>query len=103
MQHGATRPGLLAPGGGVERLFNSFWVRLALSLLILASLLPHPDDDLTDLGFLAIFGVELGLRVALFRRRAPDADDDARARRRRALAWLYLALDLVALLTFVPW
>lgn len=87
----------------VERALQALWVRVLLSLLILASLLPHPADDVTDLVFLAIFGLELALRVLVFVRTRASDDDDPRTRRRRALTWLSLTLDLVALLTFVPW
>lgn len=84
-----------------ERALNALWVRVALSLLILASLLPHADDALTDLVFLAIFGVELALRAVVIHARRGERD--VRATRRRALSVASLVIDLVALLTFVPW
>lgn len=87
----------------VERALHSFWVRVLLSLLILASLLPHPSDHLTDLLFLVVFGLELALRVAVFVNPPPDEADGARYTRRRALTAVSLVLDFVALLTFVPW
>lgn len=87
----------------VERALQALWVRVLLSLLILASLLPHPADHVSDLVFLAIFGLELTLRVAVFVRRRRGDQDDLRTTRRRALTALSLVIDLVALLTFVPW
>ncbi len=87
----------------IERTLQALWVRVLLSLLILASLVPHPADHVTDLVFLAIFGIELALRVLVFVCRGRFAEDDARTRRRRALTVMSLAVDLVALMTFVPW
>jgi len=86
----------------IEHALRALWVRVLLSLLILASLLPHAADDVTDLVFLAVFGLEFALRVVVFRHARSD-DDDPRITRRRALTALSLTMDLVALLTFVPW
>jgi len=85
----------------IERALQSVGVRALLSVLILASLVPHPDDHLTDLLFLGVFGLELTLRlVVLVRRRGAR---DVRTTRQRALSGVFLALDLLALSTFVPW
>ncbi|MCC6621200.1 MAG: hypothetical protein IT385_08095, partial [Deltaproteobacteria bacterium] len=97
-------PGLLANSWSerIGALLERFDVRVALSLAILASLVPHRHEATTDLIFLGLFGLELALRViALIGARRGD-EPDVRATRRGLRAWLLLALDVVALLTFVP-
>ncbi len=87
-----------------ERVLDSYWSRLVLSLLIIASVLPEaaqralfPDlaVDHLDTIFLAIFGLELLARFAVFVRKW-------RQRRADAGETLLLVLDLVAVLSFLP-
>ncbi len=82
-----------------EHWLDSVGVRLALSALILTSLLPAMI--LRDLGnwpgplFLTVFASEFALRSALSAHRA-------RRRRLRASEFLVLCLDFLALLSFLP-
>jgi hypothetical protein len=78
---------------------------VSLSLLIIASLVPHPRDDLTDIGFLVVFGVEFILRGLVFlgAMRAATPDSGATRVRRNALGAFLLVLDLLAVLSFLPW
>ena len=87
-----------------ERLLDSYWLRLCLSLLIIASVLPEtaqlalfPDFAVgrTDPLFLAIFGLEFLARLAVFIRRWRD-------RRAAAGEMMLLILDLLAVLSFLP-
>ncbi len=90
-------------GEAIARALDRLWVRIALSVLILASLVPHPSDTLSDLVFLAIFGVELALRVIAFVKAPRAHEREAGATRRRFWAGLALVVDFIALMTFVPW
>ncbi|MGK3958978.1 hypothetical protein WMF38_38715 [Sorangium sp. So ce118] len=83
-------PLLLRLAGGLE----TRPVKLALSLLILVSVLPIQglEDELRPY-FLGIFGVELLLRAALLGQRARD---------RSRLDVLLFAFDIVAWLSFLP-
>jgi hypothetical protein len=87
-----------------ERLLDSYGTRLALTALIIISVLPDsagrpfiPDlrIDRFDPLFLLVFGVELVARIAVYARKW---------RRQRASRGelLLLALDLVAVLSFLP-
>ncbi len=87
-----------------ERLLDSYWLRLALSLLIIVSVLPlaaqltlFPDvaAGRLDPFFLAIFGLEFAARLAVFVRKW-------RERRAGAGELLLLLLDLLAVLSFLP-
>ncbi|WP_437687371.1 hypothetical protein [Sorangium sp. So ce176] len=85
------RPSLLLRlAGGLE----TRPVKLALSLLILVSVLPIQglEDELRPY-FLAIFGVELVLRASLLRERERD---------RSRLDVLLFAFDVIAWLSFLP-
>ncbi|WP_438024258.1 hypothetical protein [Sorangium sp. So ce233] len=87
----APRPSLLLRlAGGLE----TRPVKLALSLLILVSVLPIQglEDELRPY-FLGIFGVELLLRAALLRERGRD---------RSRLDVLLFAFDVIAWLSFLP-
>lgn len=78
-------------------------MRVTLSLLILASLVPHPAESVTDLVFFVVFGLELSLRVVVLVQRRRSQHRDVRTTRRRALSTISLVIDLVALMSFVPW
>ncbi len=87
-----------------ERLLDSYWLRLGLSLLIIASVLPEtaqqallPDAAVGRLDpfFLAIFGLEFLARLAVFIRRWRD-------RRAAVGELLLLILDLLAVISFLP-
>jgi len=88
----------------VERLLRAYGTRLLLSFLIVVSVLPAsalgalvPPRMVPhlDLIFLALFGPEFLLRVAMWMRRRRDG---------RAGPWepLFLAADLLALTSFLP-
>ena len=96
-----------------ERFLEQFWVRLALSLAIIFSLVPAAFVDSLDVLFLALFGGEFVLRVwAVAFARPRDVEgalglhhvsDVPSVRRRRHLwAWLLLLVDLIALASFLP-
>jgi hypothetical protein len=89
----------------IDALFSRLWVRIALSVLILVSLLPHEAEPVSDLVFFVVFGAELGLRVYVLvaRLRAPRDVSRARSARKTAVSIILLAFDLLALLSFVPW
>lgn len=93
--------GAIDRAGRIDRALRSVGVRVLLSVLILASLVPHPEDHLTDLVFLAVFGLELALRLFVLVRRRGTAD--VQSSRQRALSGALLVLDVLALSTFVPW
>ncbi len=87
-----------------ERLLDSYWLRLGLSLLIIVSVLPETAQRtlLPDLAvgrldplFLTVFGLEFLARLAVFARRW-------RERRAAAGEMLLLILDLLAVLSFLP-
>lgn len=97
----ATRSGRWERGLG-ERLlaldhwFDSTGVRLLLSTLILVSLLPLQVVDTLRNAFLAIFAVEVSLRAGILVARS-------RVRGERYLSEaLFLGLDLLATLSFLP-
>ncbi|MGK4002117.1 hypothetical protein WMF31_05800 [Sorangium sp. So ce1036] len=69
-------------------------VKAALSILILASVLPAPDlEDALRPYFLGIFGAELLLRAVLLRRLGPE---------RPRLDVFLFAVDVIAWLSFLP-
>ncbi|MCB9736422.1 MAG: hypothetical protein H6745_27890 [Deltaproteobacteria bacterium] len=80
-----------------------FSVRLVLSVLIVASLIPTGATATTDPFFLALFSVELGLRVLIVagEARASETTEIQHARGRLG-AVAFLVIDLVALLSFLP-
>ncbi|TNF31304.1 MAG: hypothetical protein EP329_12560 [Deltaproteobacteria bacterium] len=86
-------------------------VRLVLSALIVLSLVPLGDVHGADGVFLVVFGVEFCLRVVAFFAGSPGPGEEGRAggeseaarTRRRIGAALFLLVDLLALLSFVPW
>jgi hypothetical protein len=87
----------------IERALESYAVRVVLSLLIVVSVLPPETHTAQALGdetvrnwfFFAVFGIEFGLRVAIHVRN--------RASRSGIGEPLLLVLDLVAVLSFLPW
>ncbi|MBL8784021.1 MAG: hypothetical protein JNJ59_03880 [Deltaproteobacteria bacterium] len=88
----------------LEQRLQGFGARVLLSVLILLSLLPHPGDQVTDLVFLVVFGIELTIRAVAFMARGHAEEDDGyRRTRRRVTHAILLLIDLVALLSFVPW
>ncbi len=89
----------------IEALFGRLWVRIALSVLILVSLLPHEAEPVSDIVFFLVFGVELALRVYVLvaRLRAPRDVSRARSARKTTVSIILLVFDLLALLSFVPW
>ncbi len=87
-----------------ENLLDAHWTRLALSLLIIVSVLPDraklalfPEGivSMLDGCFLTIFSLELLLRLSLYSRRW-------RERRARMSELLLLLLDLLAVVSFLP-
>ena len=92
MQHGArSRPDLLDQLGYVV---ESRAARVALVVLIIVSVLPFPgvEETLRPL-FLAAFGLELGVRIALLR---------AGRTERSTTEYLFLLIDFLAFLSFLP-
>jgi len=89
----------------IEAFFGRIWVRIALSVLILVSLLPHEAEPVSDIVFFLVFGVELALRVYVLvaRLRAPPDVSRARSARKTTVSVILLVFDLLALLSFVPW
>ena len=87
-----------------ERLLDSYWLRLVLSLLIIASVLPEaaqralfPDVTVGRLDpfFLAVFGLEFAARLAVYVRKW-------REQRAGLGELMLLVLDLAAVLSFLP-
>ncbi len=90
-----------------ERVLEGYAARIVLSVLILVSvlplrevmgLLPHgvellPEQGVLDVFFFCVFGAELAVRAVAFGRRPG---------RRPPGEWVLLALDLVAVLSFLP-
>lgn len=73
--------------------------RLVLSGLILASLLPVRPVEQLRLVFFAVFAVEIGVRMLVL-----ASPEDARTRGRRLAVELpFLALDVLATLSFLDW
>jgi len=98
------------PADRVAALLERLDVRLLLSALIVLSLVPLGDAEISDGVFLTVFGVEFCLRVIAFfgstDRRSLDhagRESDAARTRRRLGAAVFLLVDLLALLSFVPW
>ena len=87
----------------VERFLEGYTVRVVLSLLIVVSVLPPETHTAQALGdeavrnwfFFAVFGFEFGLRVAIHLRRKDT--------RRGIGEPILLVLDLIAVLSFLPW
>jgi hypothetical protein len=93
-------------GDVVQRFLHRFWVRVGLSIAILASLVPYGDTATSDACFLAIFGLEFVGRVFVFATGAftrPLAGFAPRQARSRLGALTFLTIDFVALLSFFPW
>ncbi len=86
----------------VKQVLDHFWVRITLSLCILVSLIPREAGATIDTILLAVFGVELLARVYVLGSR-PRVARDAQAQRRRIGDVLFLVVDVVALLSFLPW
>lgn len=87
-----------------RRLLAPFAVRVALSVLIIVSLLPFEWVTSLEVLFLVVFAVEFALRVMSFLGPIDESEDGASAPGRRRLWSLsVLFLDLLALLSFVPW
>ncbi|MCY1058692.1 hypothetical protein [Nannocystis sp. SCPEA4] len=87
----------------MSRIMNSAGVRLLLSAAIIFSLIPEPWVKRYEPVLLGLFALEFSLRLVLALRR--ETDDDPRQRgwrwpRPGALA--LLALDLIALVSFLP-
>ncbi len=105
-----------ALAAGVEVFLEQFWVRLVLSIAIIASLVPADWVTSLDGLFLLIFATEVGLRaftVIVDPHRRPPADRLGAAGeegpdaayfgvRRRWAAIALLAIDAIALLSFLP-
>ncbi len=100
----SSRPKRSAALDTAERLLDSYWSRLLLSLLIIVSVLPEaaqrtllPDAAAGRLDplFLGIFGLELLARLAVYSQRW-------RQRRAGTGELLVLVLDLLAVLSFLP-
>lgn len=89
-----SEPGRSPDGGPVARLLEHRLTRLVLGILIVLSVLPFAavEIQLRPL-FLAIFGVEVSLRLWLVA--------TGRVRPDRA-EWTFLAFDLVAVVSFLP-
>lgn len=95
-----------------ERILDLLWVRLALSLTIIVSLIPVPWVEQFDGLFLAIFGSEFSLRLfaLLVRPRQPAEDEGLGGRTRpspvsgrgRLTGLSLLMLDALALISFLP-
>ena len=93
----------------IRRILSSFWVRLALSVCIIISLLPFEWVFAFDGLFLVLFGVEFGARAVLIFRGYWDEDDqswdeftDERWRWPPPGRLVALTLDFLALLSFLP-
>ncbi len=100
----------------VELFLERFWVRLVLSIAIIASLVPSPWVEDLDALFFLIFGTEVALRVftvVIDAHRVPPVDRLGAAPgdagyasqfgvRRRWAAIALLLVDCVALLSFLP-
>jgi len=97
-------------GLGCDRLLERRPVRVILSVAILASLLPIPMFERLELGFLLLFAAELCLRVlavSVTTRPRPQSVIgvevvDPAPSRSFASAFGMLAIDAVALLSFLP-
>jgi len=76
----------------LERFFNRSITKFVLAFLIILSVLPLPEMRKFDPVFFGIFSVELLVRILLFRR----------AKRRRAIEVVMMAIDTVAVLSFLP-
>lgn len=83
----------------LRRLLSQFWTRLFLSACIVTSLVPLPWVRELDTLFLAVFGVELLLRLALMVR---GDEEEAERRWPRPGAVVLLIADLLALISFLP-
>ncbi|MCB9539673.1 MAG: hypothetical protein H6704_25965 [Myxococcales bacterium] len=77
-------------------------VRALLSAAIVLSLLPFPWVQHLNWPFLLLFGVELCVRVVAFLGPVDDQTDAAPGRH-RLFHGVLLGLDLIALLSFLPW
>lgn len=85
------------------RLLDSATVRLVLSLAIIFSLVPEPWVKRYEPALLALFALEFLARLALAVRRESDGDGRRRGwRLPRPGALALLALDLIALISFLP-
>ncbi|MBV1860320.1 MAG: ion transporter [Nannocystaceae bacterium] len=110
------RSKLRASAARAEMFLEQFGVRLVLSVAIIASLIPSEQADEYDLWFLALFATEVGLRVftvVVDPHRAEPTDRLGAANedgvdapyhgaRRRWAAIALLAVDAVALVSFLP-
>lgn len=86
-----------------DAFLGRFSVRLALSVLIVLSLIPTGATATTDPIFLVVFAVEFGLRLLVIAGRARASETTAvRHARGRLGAVAFLLVDLVALLSFLP-
>jgi hypothetical protein len=96
----------------IERILDLFWVRLALSVAIITSLIPVPWVDRLDPIFLVVFGAEFAVRLFAFLvlprahieedLRQPTGSIDPESPSRRWSTVGLLLLDFVALLSFLP-
>lgn len=101
MKHAVEPPGRLnLAAREARRRLNSFSVRLALSVLIIISLLPYePIDDLSP-ALLTVFTIEFLTRVFVF---AFDGAFYKEGKGQRPAAIALLVVDFVALMSFLPW
>ncbi len=83
----------------LRRLLGQFWTRLFLSACIVTSLLPLAEVRELDALFLAVFGVEMLVRLALMIR---GDEDEAGWRWPRPGTVVLLIADLLALISFLP-
>ncbi|MBI5499467.1 MAG: hypothetical protein HY907_04455 [Deltaproteobacteria bacterium] len=103
------RRGLSAADQWIERLLESSVTKALVVAFIACSLLPQLDRPVLHFSvFLPLFGAEFALRLRLFvahralRRRRRLAGDVTAPGERRRFEPLLLALDLVAVLSFLP-
>jgi hypothetical protein len=87
----------------IERILAMFTVRLALSVAIIVSLIPIEGHGWIEIVFLAVFAMEFILRSIAFAAPKDSAIPRGLATRRFVGKLLFLFLDLLALLSFVPW
>lgn len=101
--HPTTRRTPRALPARARDLLDRLSVRVLLSVAIVISLLPLSLVGHLNNAFLVLFGVELSIRIVAFFAPPRPQDRDVAPGRRRASALALLALDFVALLSFVPW